>query len=247
LPRAGDHHADRRREIIRANLSAVRERVAAAALRAGRSPYDVRIVVVTKDVEVESVRAALELGVLDVGENRVKEGVAKRAALSTDFPAVRWHMIGHLQTNKARKAALEFDLVHSVDGPRVAEALSRAVEEGGRVGPLGVLLQVNVSGEGTKFGVGPGEAEALLREVNRHPGIEVRGLMTIAPLAADAEETRPVFRRLALLARQMRELGLEGVSMDILSMGMSQDYEVAISEGSNLVRIGTAVFGPRGG
>ncbi|MEW6031636.1 MAG: YggS family pyridoxal phosphate-dependent enzyme [Bacillota bacterium] len=227
---------------IDVNLERVRERIARAARRAGRAPEDVRLVAVTKGVPVDRVRRAIELGVSDLGENRVQEGAAKRAALAGDVTAVSWHLIGHLQTNKAGRAAETFDLIHSVDGLRVAEALSRRVS-----GSLPVLLQVNVSGEASKFGVGPEEAGELLRAVSRLPGLVVRGLMTMAPLVDDPEETRPIFRRLARLARELGGLRLPGVSLDLLSMGMTQDFEVAISEGANLVRIGSAIFGPREG
>lgn len=197
----------------------------------------------TKDVPAELVRVALEAGVRDVGENRVQEGVAKRAALAGEFPSVDWHFIGHLQTNKAARAAENFDLIHSLDSPRLAEAISRSASR--RAVP--VLIQVNVSGEGTKFGVPPGEVESLARAVSRLPGLELRGLMTIAPLTDDPETVRPVFRYLRELAGEVDRLRLPGVRMELLSMGMSQDYEVAVSEGATLVRIGTAIFGPRGG
>jgi len=226
----------------------VRERVAAAARRAGRDPGEVRLVAVSKGVPPETVRLALEAGVTDLGESRVVEGEGKRVVLGALFPEVRWHLIGHLQTNKALRAARCFDCVHSVDSVRVATALSAALSRLGRLTPpLPVLVEVNVSGEETKYGVRPEETLELVRAASGLPGLAVRGLMTLAPLVRDAEEARPFFRHLAVLARKIAAEELPGVEMSLLSMGMSQDYEVAVEEGSTLLRIGTAIFGPREG
>jgi hypothetical protein len=232
---------------IARNLEKVRERIARAAARAGRSAESVTLVAVTKGVPPDLVREAVEAGVTDIGENRVQEGAAKRSALDPTCPGLVWHFIGHLQANKAARASRLFDLIHSVDRRRVAEALSRAWTRDGRPEPLKVLVQVNASGEETKFGVRPEAATDLVRVVCRLPGLRVMGLMTMAPLTPDPEETRPVFRRVRRLAMEIDRLGLSGVSMEYLSMGMSQDYEVAVSEGANVVRIGTAIFGPREG
>jgi len=240
---------------VRANLAEVRERIARAARKAGRTPESVRLVAVAKGVPVGLVREAVQAGITDLGENRVQEGVAKREALAESPTHLRWHLIGHLQTNKAGRAAANFDLIHSVDSLRVAAALSAAAGRlregpdpaGARRTTVEVLLQVNLAGEETKFGVDPDAAAGLLRVVAGLPGLGVRGLMTIAPFSADPEESRPVFRKLLALARELAGLRLAGVSLDLLSMGMSQDYEVAVAEGANLVRVGTAIFGPRGG
>ena len=228
---------------VRANLAEVRERIARAARKAGRTPESVRLVAVAKGVPVGLVREAVQAGITDLGENRVQEGVAKREALAESPTNLRWHLVGHLQTNKAGRAAANFDLIHSVDSLRVAVALSASA----RRAAVEVLLQVNLAGEETKFGVDPDAAAGLLRVVAGLPGLGVRGLMTIAPFSADPEESRPVFRKLMALARELAGLRLPGVSLDLLSMGMSQDYEVAVAEGANLVRVGTAIFGPRGG
>lgn len=246
------------------NLGRVRENIARAARRSGRRPEAIRLVAVTKLVPWESVLAAVRAGATDFGENRVQEGAAKRQAVeqalegATPGAGVLWHLIGHLQTNKAGKAARSFDLVHSVDSVRVAEALSAAVtrdpgqpatgpDRSRRAAGLEILLEVNVAGEESKFGVAPEEAPVLARAVAGLPGLSLRGLMTVAPLAEDPETVRPVFRRLAGLRQELEALRLPGVVLDYLSMGMSQDYEVAVAEGANLVRIGTAIFGPRGG
>jgi len=211
------------------NLGRIQESMAAAAERAGRDPESVRLVAVSKTFPVEAVRAALDAGHTLFGENTVQEGLAKIEALS-DTPA-RFHLIGHLQTNKARHAAA-FAMVESVDSLKVARAISRRLRA-----PLPVLLEVNVAREASKHGFAPEEVAGALAELATLPKIDVRGLMTVAPLVADAEDVRPVFRAL----RQLRdELGLAE-----LSMGMTNDYPVAIEEGATAVRIGRAIFGDR--
>ena len=202
------------------------------------------LVAVTKGVPVEWVRDAAALGLTDFGENRVQEARAKQAALGLTLHPVRWHLIGHLQRNKVRHAVEHFDLIHSVDSVSLIEALE-AVAGHHTIAPLGVLVQVSVSGEATKFGCRLEETASLVQAVTRAPHLRVAGLMTMAPFAPDPEQARPHFRRL----RQLRDdvvlaLNLEPRALS-LSMGMSQDFEVAIEEGADLVRIGTAIFGPR--
>lgn len=211
------------------NLERIRASIAAAAERAGRDPESVRLVAVSKTFPVDAVRAALDAGHTLFGENTVQEGLAKIEALA-GTPA-RFHLIGHLQTNKARHAAA-FAMVESVDSVRVGQAISRRLRA-----PLPVLLEVNVARDASKHGFAPEEVAGALSELATLPKIDVRGLMTVAPLVADAEEVRPVFRAL----RQLRdELGLAE-----LSMGMTNDYPVAIEEGATAVRIGRAIFGDR--
>jgi pyridoxal phosphate enzyme (YggS family) len=215
---------------IRANLGRVQEAVARACARARRSPDHVLLIAVSKTMDVERVRLAIEAGVAALGENRVQEAKEKIEILGHPVP---WHLIGSLQTNKARDAARLFDWIHSVDRLELARELSRRA--GDRV--LNVLLQVNLGEEPQKGGVAPAEVKRLCEAVVGLPGLRVRGLMAIPPAAADPEQTRPHFRRL----RELRdELGLEHCSM-----GMSADYEVAIEEGATMVRVGTAIFGPR--
>ncbi len=217
---------------IRANLEAVRGRIARACQRAGRSPEEITLVAVTKTVEPPEIAAAFELGITHFGENRVPEAAAKIGLLSSLKPRPTWHLVGHLQTNKARLAVELFDIIHSVDSIRLAEALSRRTGK-----TLPILLEVNVAGEITKSGFPPDGVAPALEAISRLPRLEVKGLMTIAPLVADPEEVRPVFRRL----RSLRDtLGLED-----LSMGMTDDFEVAIEEGATTVRIGRAIFGER--
>ncbi len=217
-------------------------RVAAAARRAGRDPGAVRLVVVTKTQTPERVRATYDAGARVFGENYVQEAAAKIDVLPRD---AEWHMIGHLQSNKARKAVDLFSWIHTVDRPSVGRALERAA--GGAGGRVDVLLQVNVAGEASKSGASPDEAITLARRAGEWPHLQIRGLMAIPPFRADPEDARADFRALRALADRIREMGLPGVAMDELSMGMSHDFEVAIEEGATWVRVGSAIFGPRDG
>ena len=211
-------------------VARVRERVAAAADRAGRPASDVALIAVSKTWPVEAVREARDAGVTDFGENRVQEGCAKAETLAD--AGVRWHLIGHLQTNKVRAALSCFAILHSVDSERLLRAISAAAD---RLVPL--MIEVNVAQEPSKFGIAPGELPALLGVARALPNVEVRGLMTVAPHTSDPEESRPVFRTL-------RELAMEHELRE-LSMGMTNDFEVAIEEGATYVRVGRAIFGDR--
>lgn len=228
---------------IKARLAAVREQIAAGAGRAGRDPAEVTIVVVTKSFPVEVVRAAAAVGLREIGENRVQEAMAKKDAL-TDLPDLNWHLVGHLQRNKARHAVLLFDRIHSLDSRRLAETLDQRAEEAGRVVP--VLLEVNVGGEESKYGFAP-EEETLFPAVEQMlvlSHLRLEGLMTVAPLVDNPEDVRPVFARL----RQLRDLlrrHYPQAPWTQLSMGMTDDYEVAVEEGATLVRLGRAILGPR--
>jgi hypothetical protein len=217
---------------IAENLAVVRQRVAAACRRTGRSPDDVTLVGVTKGFPPEAAAQAYAAGLQDLGENRVQEALSKIEALAARGMRPRWHLVGHLQTNKAKTVAGRFAIIHSVDSVRLAQALSRRARE-----PVPILLEVNVAQEASKFGFAPHEAASALRAVGALPNLDVRGLMTVAPLTADPETVRPIFRRL----RDLRDdLGLRE-----LSMGMTDDFEVAIEEGATMVRVGRAIFGPR--
>jgi pyridoxal phosphate enzyme (YggS family) len=225
---------------IGANVARIRERIAEAAVRAGRRPEEIRLVAASKQVEAARIREAISAGISDVGENYVQEAAAKRSQVTEQ---ARWHLIGHLQRNKAPQAARIFDIIQTVDSPRIAGALGRLAAAEGR--ELAVLLQVNTSGEATKSGVAPEALEPLAEGVMAIPGLQVEGLMTIGSLHPDAEQGRPEFRLLVGLARKLESR--LGRKMKWLSMGMSHDFEVAIEEGANLVRIGTGIFGPRPG
>ncbi len=214
---------------IERNIQEVERRIASAAKRADRSPDEITIVAVTKGVKPRDIRIAVEAGIRHVGENRVQDAKTKTACL---FPAElrpTWHMVGHLQTNKVKTAVEIFDIIHSIDSVRLAESVSKLVQN-----LFPVLLQVNISGEETKSGFSMTELPKATEEIASLSNLEVKGLMTIAPFVRDPEEVRPIFRRL----RQLRDsLGLEH-----LSMGMSDDFEIAVEEGATLVRIGRAIF-----
>jgi len=230
---------------LSARVAAVRARIAAAAARAGRPPEDVTLVAVSKTIAAEVVRAAHAAGLTVFGENRVREAEEKMHALA-DLPGVRWELIGHLQTNKAATATRLFDRIQSVDSLRLAEMLEARAAAAGRTLP--VLLEVNVAEEPSKSGFTPGETLAAARAVAALPHLRPEGLMTVAPLAERADEVRPVFRRLRGLRAELRAavpLGADDGGWRELSMGMSDDYAVAIEEGATIVRVGRALFGAR--
>jgi PLP dependent protein len=217
---------------IRANLEAVHERVARACDRAGRKPDDVLLIAVSKTVEIERIRLAVTAGVRALGENRVQEAKEKVAGLGRPVP---WHLIGSLQTNKARDAVELFDWIHSVDREELARELDRRAHQ--RERRVKILVQVNVGEEPQKGGVHPAELKGLLESLTALPNLEVRGLMCIPPAAETADASRPWFKRL----RELRD----AAGLEHCSMGMSGDFEVAIEEGATMVRVGTAIFGPR--
>ena len=227
---------------IKENVAQVQERIAAACRRSGRGPDDVKLVAISKTFPPECIRGAYEAGLRDFGENRVQEAAAKRPAL-TDL-SITWHLVGHLQTNKAKTARELFQWVHSVDSFRLAQKLDQArASEGGR---LPVLLEVNLGGEESKTGVGESEIIQLAQQVNQLAALEVRGLMVIPPFLDDPELVRPYFRRLRQLAQEVESKNIPNLTMQELSMGMSHDFEVAIEEGATIIRVGTAIFGVRG-
>jgi pyridoxal phosphate enzyme (YggS family) len=216
-------------------VAQVRGRIAAAAERAGRRPEEVTLVAVTKGVALARIREAAAAGVTDLGESRVQEAAPKVAALRAE---VRWHLVGHLQRNKAGLAAGLFAVIHSLDSVRLAETLSRHAPQ-----RVDVLVQVNIAREPQKYGVPPDALANVLRGAASLPGIRLVGLMTIPPLHSDPEHARPVFRRLRALRDEVAKV--LGTALPHLSMGMSDDYEVAVEEGATLVRVGRAIFGPR--
>jgi hypothetical protein len=217
---------------ISGNVHEIEQRISRACERASRAPDEVTLVAVTKTLAPETIEAGYRVGLRDFGENRVQEAKPKIEQLASPCPDITWHMVGHLQSNKAKTAIELFDIIHSVDSLRLAERLNSASPA-----KLPVLVEVNVACEATKCGVMPQDVGGMVRQIAGLPNLDVRGLMTVAPLVSDPEEVRPVFRQL----REMRDaLGLEH-----LSMGMTDDYEVAIEEGATIVRIGRAIFGER--
>jgi pyridoxal phosphate enzyme (YggS family) len=224
---------------ISANLAGVRERIAEAVRRAGRREDAVLLVAVSKTVDVDGVRAAVAAGVPALGENRVQEAREKIAVIGRPRP---WHLIGHLQTNKVRDALECFDLIQSVDRLPLAEALSSRAAQAGR--RADVLVQVNVGAEPQKGGIRPEDLRAGLEAMAALPGLRIRGLMTIPPLPKGPEDSRPHYRQMSKLLEAARGWGLPG-ELTELSMGMSGDFEVGVEEGATIVRVGTAIFGPR--
>ena len=226
------------------NLTVVRERIAAAARRARRRPEDIALMAVSKTFPAPVIREAYDAGQQLFGENRVQEFAEKADALG-DLAGAEWHLIGHLQTNKAAKATELFSAVDSVDSLRLAEKLNAAAQKANKRVP--VLIEINVGGEAAKSGAAPDsfELQQLLSAAPSLEALQFRGLMTIPPFTEDPQQARPYFRRLRELRDQIAARHLPGVSLDVLSMGMSHDFEVAIEEGSTCVRLGTAIFGER--
>jgi hypothetical protein len=223
---------------LSASFASVRERMTAACARAGHDPASVQLVAVTKGQPPDVVRAAADLGHTLFGENRVQEA---RAKIDLCPGHLRWHMVGHLQSNKCRDAATLFEMVESVDSLHLARELSKWADRAGKTLP--VLLEVNIAGESSKFGFQPDTVLDQLPEINALPRLEVHGLMTIAPWTPDPEKVRPVFRRLRECRRRCEDR--LGAPLPHLSMGMTGDFEVAIEEGATIIRVGTALFGPR--
>jgi hypothetical protein len=223
---------------LEANLKAVRQRIEAACARAGRDPGSVTLVAVTKTQPPEVVSAAAALGLTLFGENKVQEAKAKIPLCPS---RLRWHMIGHLQTNKCRDAVGLFDMFQGVDSLHLAEELNKRAEQAAKTLPI--LLEVNAVGEASKFGCGPDQLLADLARINALPRLELHGLMTVPPWSLDPEKVRPVFRQMRELRQRCEQL--LGAPLPHLSMGMTGDFEVAIEEGATMVRIGTALFGTR--
>jgi len=229
---------------ISGNIAEVRERIAAAARRAGRNANEIALMAVTKTHPPERIREAHKAGLRLFGENRVQEFSGKADALS-DLQQAEWHMIGHLQTNKAIKAGELFRAIDSVDSLKLAEKLDAAARALAK--KLDVLIEVNVGGEAAKTGIAPDspELDELLMAAPRFPSLDIRGLMTVPPYTEDPDGARVYFRKLRDLRDAIRKRKLPATSWDMLSMGMSHDFEVAIEEGSTCVRVGTAIFGER--
>ncbi len=225
---------------IRENIEVIREKIARAAERAGRDPKDVLLLAVTKTIDNERIREAVDAGLTELGENKVQEIMDKYDTIARD---VKWHMIGHLQTNKVKYIIDKVTLIHSVDSLKLAQEINKKAAKAGKV--MDILVEINVADEESKFGITCDMAEDIIRELSTMENIRVRGLMTVAPFVDDGEQNRPVFRRLKQLLVDINAKKLDNVNMDILSMGMTGDYEVAVEEGATIVRVGTGIFGPR--
>lgn len=226
--------------MIRENLKTVQTEIQAACLRAGRDPERVTLIAVSKTKPVSALLEAYEAGARDFGENKVQELAEKQPQLPGD---IRWHMIGHLQRNKVKYIVGKVVLIHSVDSLRLAEEISR---ESLRQGvETDILIEVNVAGEESKYGISPEEAPLLIEKIAQLPGIHIKGLMTIAPYTEVSEKNRPYFDKLSQLSVDIAAKNIDNVSMNVLSMGMTGDYTVALEAGATCVRVGTGIFGER--
>ncbi|MCI9417802.1 MAG: YggS family pyridoxal phosphate-dependent enzyme [Eubacterium sp.] len=226
--------------MLRENLKQVEENIVKACERAGRERSEITLVAVSKTKPVSMLSEIYECGVRDFGENKVQEICEKRDLLPSD---IRWHMIGHLQRNKVKYIINDTTLIHSVDSYRLAEEINVQAKKINRIIPI--LIEINIADESSKFGIAKEEALQLAEEISHLDGIQIRGLMTIAPYVENPEENRPYFKKIRELAVDIAKENIDNVSMDILSMGMTGDYAVAIEEGATIVRVGTGIFGSR--
>lgn len=226
--------------MLKDNFETVEKNVAAACKRAGRDRSEVTLIAVSKTKPVEMLREVYDAGARDFGENKVQEICEKYDQLPSD---IKWHMIGHLQRNKVKQVIDKAALIHSVDSYRLAQEISVQAQKKGLTIPI--LVEVNIAGEESKFGISAEDTIQLVEEISVLPNLKIQGLMTIAPYVVDAEENRLYFRLIKQLSVDIKNKNIDNVSMDILSMGMTGDYEVAIEEGATMVRVGTGIFGAR--
>lgn len=226
--------------LLSANLGKISKRIKAAAERSGRQEETIKIIAVTKTIPPISIREVMDLGISSFGENRVQELVAKFDEIPSP---VQWHLIGHLQRNKVKYIVDKIALIHSLDRISLAKEIDKRAARIQRQIP--VLIQVNIAEEKSKFGLQKEEVIPFIQEIKDYPHLEIQGLMTMAPLVQDPEEVRPVFRSMRELRDEINALSLSGVRMKYLSMGMTNDFEIAIEEGANMVRIGSGIFGER--
>ncbi len=227
-------------ETIKNNLEIINKKIKKAALKVNRNPEEIKLVTVTKTATTEQIEEAINAGIKIIGENRVQDAKKKYQIITAE---VEWHLIGHLQTNKAKYAVEIFNCIHSVDSIKLAQEIDKRSLQFGKI--MDVLVEVNVSGEETKYGIKSEEVETFLKEISEFPRIRIRGLMTIAPIVEEKEEVRPYFRKLKELSEKIKSKNIENIKMDYLSMGMTEDFEIAIEEGANMVRIGRGIFGFR--
>ena len=225
-------------ETIKNNLEIINEKIKKAALKVNKNPEEIKLVAVTKTATIEQIEEVINAGVKIIGENRVQDAKEKYQILTA---GIEWHLIGHLQTNKVKYAVEIFNCIHSVDSIKLAQEIDKRSKQFGKI--MDVLVEVNVSGEENKYGIKPEEVKPFIKNISEFLRIKVRGLMTIAPIVKDKEEVRPYFRKLRELSKEIKSKNIENVKMDYLSMGMTKDFEIAIEEGANMVRIGRGIFG----
>lgn len=226
--------------MIKDNIFKIKERIAQACSKVKRDPQEITVVAVAKGRTIDEIKEASDAGTRDIGENKVQEALLKYPHLTQQ--SIRWHMVGHLQTNKVKDALKMFDLMHSVDSLHLAQEINKQAAKINKI--QDILVEVNASGEAAKFGLRPEETIGIVQEISEFKNINIRGLMTIAPLVDNPEESRPYFRKLRDLRDRINELNRQNRlnELNILSMGMSDDFEVAIKEGATMVRLGRAIF-----
>ncbi|MCS7228548.1 MAG: YggS family pyridoxal phosphate-dependent enzyme [Candidatus Kryptonium sp.] len=228
--------------MIAENIYKIRQKIREVCQKVGRNPEEITIVAVTKTVPVDKIKEAINAGINDIGENRVQELLEKKSYI--DIQNVRWHFVGHLQTNKVKYIVDFVHLIHSVDSLKLALEIEKRAKRINRI--VDVLIEVNTSGEKTKYGVKPEETTELVKQISEScEFVRIKGLMTVAAYLPNPEDVRPMFKLLRQLSDEIKKLDLKNVEMKHLSMGMSNDYWIAVEEGATIVRIGTAIFGPR--
>jgi len=225
--------------IVKENLEKLNTRIKEIASRVDRNPDDIKLIAVTKTATIDQIKEAISAGVKMIGENKVQEAQKKYQIFANDN--IEWHLVGHLQTNKVKFAVEMFDLIHSVDSLKLAKEIDKRSIQFEKT--TDILIEVNVSGEKTKYGIRPEELEYFLKGINEFSGIRIRGLMTIAPIVMNKEEVRPYFSKLRELTEKINAMAIKNVRLNYLSMGMTDDYEIAIEEGANMIRIGRGIFG----
>lgn len=224
---------------IKENIEYINKKIAAAAEKSGRAREGILLLGVSKTIDVPEIKKAVDAGIDELGENRVQEILEKYEKIEN----VKWHLIGHLQTNKVKYIIDKVKLIHSVDSVRLAEEINKRAYQNGLI--MDILLEVNIANEESKFGIKPDELFAIASKIAEFPNLRVKGLMTVAPFVENGEENRLYFRQMKQLVVDINAKSINNINMEILSMGMTGDYEVAIEEGATLVRIGTGIFGPR--
>lgn len=227
---------------ISENIQRIKEEIFSLCKKAGHSPEEVTLLAVVKEADIFQIKKAIEAGICDLGENKIQSAIVKYNAirLAHNTGRVKWHLIGHLQSNKVKDAVKIFDLIHSVDSEHLAEEINKQAKKIDKI--QDVLIQVNISGEKTKFGLKPDAAVEVIKKSAEFKNIKIKGLMTIAPLAGDPEEARSYFRKLHQLQDEVNGLRTTDYGLRVLSMGMSQDYKVAIEEGATIIRVGRGIF-----
>lgn len=227
-------------QYLEENIKKVKDKIEDVCKRAGRAPESVTLIGVTKTYEADIMNAGISYGIRDIGENKVQEIIRKYDEVDKN---VKWHLIGHLQTNKVKYIIDKVDLIHSVDSLKLAKEISKRAQQYGKT--MEVLIQVDIDGEETKFGVAESHVEELVKNIAELPNIKLKGLMNIAPIYDDREKTRGIFKKMRKIFDELQKMKYDNIEMEYLSMGMSGDFDIAIEEGANLIRIGTSIYGAR--